>query len=128
MSEDKYYLSPRTAAEVWQTIKNTFDYQNFLSGETFGGIIWKGDSHAVTMKSSWRLPGDVFVEMTLGVCKIDSNDKMSDFTMLTSLGSISLKDPNNLDPKIKDVKFIETMLQYAMKIVKEKEEQAENES
>ena len=126
MSEDKYYLSPRTAAEVRQTIKNTFDYQNFLSGETFGGIIWKGDSHAVTMKS-WRLPGNVFVEMTIGVCKIDSNDKMSDFTMLSSLGSISLKDPNNLDPKIKDVEFIEAMLQYAMKIVKDKEE-AENES
>lgn len=121
MNEDKYYLSPNTAKEVRQTVKNTFDLQNFLSGETFGGIIWRGDSHAVAVKS-WRLPGDMFAEMTLGVCKIDSNDKMSDYTMISGLGSVSLKDPHNLNPMIKDEKFIEVMLQYAMKIVKDKEE------
>lgn len=126
MSKDKYSLHPNTASELQVTAKNDLERLEFDGDEkTFGGVVWRGNYAGLLMKC-WTYPGKAFAEVTLGPCDIDLEGKVSNYIPVTGIASVDLPDKKSYS--VREVDFIQTILDYCMKLVKEKEEAAENES
>lgn len=118
--KDKYYLPPNTASELQLTARHNLEHLQFDGDEKiFGGFVWKG-KHAALPVKCWALPGKAFAEVTLGTCDIDSEGKMSNYIPVTGIATVDLPEKKNYS--VRDVDFIKTILEYCMKLVKEKEE------